>query len=175
MDNTNNTSTVHFSYMVTPRHQEAGGGWRLYLLEHGKEVGGGAFPAEEGPDEYEAYLEATGQGEQWLLSHAMGSKDAGITLQETQAEEATLYRELTGVAIALGYQGLVDALQDLGKIRVSPEPADVQGVKQEERFDRVTPQPDGSFQHFYQGVPVDGPSHAATPAPSAGEATGGTA
>lgn len=157
MDNAKHTIGRHFSYMVTPRHQEAGGGWRLYLLENGTEVGGGAFPSEEGSDEYEAYLDATGQGEQWLLSCALAGENRAVTLQETQAEEATLYRELTGVAIALGYQGLVDALADLAKIRVTPS-VDTPGAKESGRFDRVTPQPDGSFLHSYRGIPVDGPN-----------------
>lgn len=40
-----------------------------------------------------------------------------------QTEEAQLYRELTGVAVELGYGGLVDALADLAKLRLNqPEP-----------------------------------------------------
>jgi len=33
-----------FSYEITPRSAELGGGWRLRLLEDGAEVGGGVFP-----------------------------------------------------------------------------------------------------------------------------------
>lgn len=35
---------MSFSYEITPRPNELGGGWRLQLLEDGAEVGGGAFP-----------------------------------------------------------------------------------------------------------------------------------
>jgi hypothetical protein len=35
------------------------------------------------------------------------------------------------------------------------------------RFDRVTPQPDGSFQHSYRGEPVAGPTRVAAPATGA--------
>lgn len=33
-----------YSYEISPRRPELGGGWRLRLLDHGQEVGGGAFP-----------------------------------------------------------------------------------------------------------------------------------
>ena len=33
-----------FSYEITPRPVELGGGWRLRLMEDGVEVGGGVFP-----------------------------------------------------------------------------------------------------------------------------------
>ena len=35
------------SYKIKPRPTELGGGWRLYLLEDGEEVGGGVFPVED--------------------------------------------------------------------------------------------------------------------------------
>jgi hypothetical protein len=35
---------MQFSYEITPRTVELGGGWRLRLLEDGVEVGGGIFP-----------------------------------------------------------------------------------------------------------------------------------
>ena len=31
-------------YAISPRSDTLGGGWKLTLLEHGKEVGGGVFP-----------------------------------------------------------------------------------------------------------------------------------
>lgn len=41
-----------FSYEITPRPVELGGGWRLRLLEDGVEVGGGVFPvAQEDPQQ----------------------------------------------------------------------------------------------------------------------------
>ena len=39
---------MNYTYTITPRRLDAGGGWRLQLLEDGEEVGGGAFPL--GPD-----------------------------------------------------------------------------------------------------------------------------
>lgn len=35
---------MKYSYEITPRPSELGGGWRLRLLEDGEEVGGGVFP-----------------------------------------------------------------------------------------------------------------------------------
>lgn len=35
---------MQYSYEITPRSAELGGGWRLRLLEDGEEVGGGVFP-----------------------------------------------------------------------------------------------------------------------------------
>lgn len=34
-----------YSYEITPRPADLGGGWRLRLLEANEEVGGGVFPA----------------------------------------------------------------------------------------------------------------------------------
>lgn len=39
--------SVKHSYEINPRPIELGGGWRLRLLEDGKEVGGGVFPVEQ--------------------------------------------------------------------------------------------------------------------------------
>jgi hypothetical protein len=38
---------MKYSYTITPRPAELGGGWRLRLLEDGEEVGGGVFPVEQ--------------------------------------------------------------------------------------------------------------------------------
>ena len=35
---------MQYSYEITPRPAELGGGWRLRLLEDGGEAGGGVFP-----------------------------------------------------------------------------------------------------------------------------------
>lgn len=35
---------MKYSYGITPRSTELGGGWRLRLLEDDVEVGGGVFP-----------------------------------------------------------------------------------------------------------------------------------
>lgn len=38
---------MQFSYEITPRPVELGGGWRLRLLEDGVEVGGDVFPPDD--------------------------------------------------------------------------------------------------------------------------------
>jgi hypothetical protein len=35
---------MNYSYEITPRSADLGGGWRLRLLENDEEVGGGVFP-----------------------------------------------------------------------------------------------------------------------------------
>jgi len=35
---------MEYSYEITPRPAELGGGWRLRLLQDGEEMGGGVFP-----------------------------------------------------------------------------------------------------------------------------------
>lgn len=41
---------MSYSYEITPRPAELGGGWKLTLLQDDQEVGGGVFPiAEEEP------------------------------------------------------------------------------------------------------------------------------
>lgn len=36
---------MDYTYEITPRPRELGGGWKLRMLEDGQEVGGGVFPA----------------------------------------------------------------------------------------------------------------------------------
>jgi hypothetical protein len=38
---------MDYSYEISPRPVELGGGWRLRLFEDGQEVGGGVFPPVE--------------------------------------------------------------------------------------------------------------------------------
>lgn len=38
---------MKYSYEITPRPVELGGGWRLQLLEDSVEVGGGVFPIDQ--------------------------------------------------------------------------------------------------------------------------------
>ena len=38
---------MKYSYEITPRPVELGGGWQLRLLEDGEEVGGGVFPVKQ--------------------------------------------------------------------------------------------------------------------------------
>lgn len=47
-----------FSYEITPRPVELGGGWRLRLLEDGVEMGGGVFPPVEGIEDAKEALQA---------------------------------------------------------------------------------------------------------------------
>jgi len=35
---------MSYSYEIKPRPPELGGGWKLTLLQHGQEAGGGVFP-----------------------------------------------------------------------------------------------------------------------------------
>ena len=63
-----------FSYEITPRPVELGGGWRLRLLEDGVEVGGGVFPPEGGSETtvkdalQAAYEDAESEAYAWLDS-----------------------------------------------------------------------------------------------------------
>lgn len=65
---------MQFSYEITPRLIELGGGWRLRLLEDGVEVGGGVFPPVSGDFEDEkdalqvAYDNAESEAYAWLDS-----------------------------------------------------------------------------------------------------------
>lgn len=115
----------HFAYMISPRDSSVGGGWSLKLFEQGLEVGGGAFAAVEGEDDAQVYLDAMDEGESWLLAkaeHATGedvrsgeaaAANSVLSEVDVQAEEARLYRELTGEVMALGFDGLVAAVETL--------------------------------------------------------------
>jgi hypothetical protein len=43
---------MEYSYTITPRPIDLGGGWRLRLLQGDEDVGGGVFPMEE-PDPHQ--------------------------------------------------------------------------------------------------------------------------
>jgi hypothetical protein len=49
---------MKFSYEITPRPDNLGGGWRLRLLEGDTEVGGGVFPPEKGFKTHQEALQA---------------------------------------------------------------------------------------------------------------------
>jgi hypothetical protein len=49
---------MQFSYEITPRPDELGGGWRLRLLEDGVEVGGGVFPPDDASETPKDALQA---------------------------------------------------------------------------------------------------------------------
>ena len=59
-----------FSYEITPRPVELGGGWRLRLLEDGVEVGGGVFPPEAEDEDaiQDAFYDAESEAYAWLDS-----------------------------------------------------------------------------------------------------------
>ena len=62
-----------YSYRIEERPAALGGGWRLYLLEDGQEVGGGVFPPSEGAESpsqamFWAYNEAAEEAENWVNS-----------------------------------------------------------------------------------------------------------
>ncbi len=64
---------MQYSYEITPRPIELGGGWRLRLLEDSVEVGGGVFPPVEGIEDVAAALQAAfddaeGEAYAWLDS-----------------------------------------------------------------------------------------------------------
>ena len=50
--------TMTYSYEITPRPDELGGGWRLRLLEDGVEVGGGVFPPDDASETPKDALQA---------------------------------------------------------------------------------------------------------------------
>ncbi len=56
-------------YEIEPRRPEFGGGWRLRMIEDGREVGSGVFPApaDEAANK-EAYADAMDEAESWLAS-----------------------------------------------------------------------------------------------------------
>lgn len=64
---------INYSYEITPRLVDLGGGWRLRLLEDGVEVGGGVFPpsdhAENEADALKlAYFDVEDEAHAWLNS-----------------------------------------------------------------------------------------------------------
>jgi len=75
---TNKLMTTSYTFKISPRPVSLGGGWRLYLLEDGQEVGGGVFPAEsyegiaDDPEALDwAYQDALSEAQAWMLSRAV--------------------------------------------------------------------------------------------------------
>jgi hypothetical protein len=64
---------MKYSYEVTPRPAELGGGWRLRLLEDGEEVGGGVFPVAQDEPGGIAWWNALSEAERgdWLKRSAL--------------------------------------------------------------------------------------------------------
>jgi hypothetical protein len=58
---------MNYSYEIDHRHVDLGGGWRLRLLEDGKEIGGGVYPHNIDPDGIDwAWQQAEDMGAGWL-------------------------------------------------------------------------------------------------------------
>lgn len=65
--------TMTYSYEITPRPDNLGGGWRLRLLEDDVEVGGGVFPPDDASETTKdalqaAYDDAESEAYAWLNS-----------------------------------------------------------------------------------------------------------
>ena len=91
---------MKYSYEITPRPVELGGGWRLQLLENGEEVGGGVFPIVDDPAAGMSWWNECSEQERshWLMMAASAlPADAyhAYLLAETYADaEATAYEWL---------------------------------------------------------------------------------
>ena len=92
---------MSYSYEITPRPAELGGGWKLTLLQDGQEAGGGVFPISQeapqaGMDWWNGLAEE--QRAHWLMMAASARPaDAyhAFLLAETYADaEATAYEWL---------------------------------------------------------------------------------
>lgn len=64
---------IDYSYRIEERPKAPGGGWRLFLLEDGQDVGGGVFPPSEGAENDEqamlwAYEDARETADDWIGS-----------------------------------------------------------------------------------------------------------
>lgn len=64
---------MKYSYEITARPAELGGGWRLKLLEDGEEVGGGVFPVAQDEAACIAWWNALSEPEraEWLKRAAL--------------------------------------------------------------------------------------------------------
>jgi hypothetical protein len=65
-----------YSYQITPRSNELGGGWQLRLLKDGEEVGGGIFPPTDEFEEKKDALQAAYEDAEWEASAWLASKGA---------------------------------------------------------------------------------------------------
>jgi hypothetical protein len=91
---------MKYSYEITDRAPELGGGWRLRLLEDGEEVGGGVFPIVADPEADMTWWNACSEQERghWLMMAASARPaDAyhAYQLAESHADaEVTAYEWL---------------------------------------------------------------------------------
>lgn len=72
---------MDYRFTITARPDSVGGGWRLRLIEHDEEVGGGVFPPVEGIDDPEeasqaAYDDAHAEAMDWMNSRAPDTRAA---------------------------------------------------------------------------------------------------
>ena len=76
---------MNYSYEITPRPVELGGGWRLQLIEDGQEVGGGVFPIEQEKAEPEKGMawwnELQEKERAWWLEQAVERGAAGTAAE----------------------------------------------------------------------------------------------
>lgn len=96
---------MQYSYEITPRPTELGGGWRLRLLEGNEEVGGGVFPPVEGVEDAKEALQAAFDDAESEAYAWLDSKDAsGI---DSQAFEQHRRQAAADFALAnVGLSGL---------------------------------------------------------------------
>jgi hypothetical protein len=92
---------MNYSYEINPRPVDVGGGWRLRLLEGGKEVGGGVFPPVEGIEDAKEALQAAFDDAE---SEAYAWLDSRDTAADPDAHERQ--RRQAAVDFALANVGL---------------------------------------------------------------------
>lgn len=66
---------MKYSYEITPRPAELGGGWRLRLIENGQEVGGGVFPPVKGMETEKEALQAAFDDAEATANDWLDSRD----------------------------------------------------------------------------------------------------
>ena len=70
-----------YDFQIVPREADLGGGWRLYLLKDGLEVGGGVFPVEHDEAAGAAWWKTLGDDQTALwLARAIVPSPAGAYL-----------------------------------------------------------------------------------------------
>ena len=76
-----NDDSIWYDFQIVPHEADLGGGWRLYLLENGVEVGGGVFPVKQDEATGAAWWKSLGDDETALwLARATGPTAVGAYL-----------------------------------------------------------------------------------------------
>lgn len=94
---------MDYSSEIVPRPTELGGGWRLRLLEDGKEVGGGVFPPTDEFDDAKEALQAAYEDAEWEAQEWLDSKkETGIAsqMQERHRRQAAIDFALANVGLS---------------------------------------------------------------------------